>query len=125
MPALVVQWSHTIHCIAHSAVIAAGFTLLLVIGTAWPLRAPARRRGKAMSGHAPAYGLWLLVIMNTAWFLMFAFSFTRPQTARNSCFWAAKNSASNANAAVLGIMERQRLKLWTNHAYGELEKVGP
>ena len=45
--------------------------------------------------------------------------------ARNSSFWAAKNSASTANAAVLGIMERQRLKLWMNHAYGELEKAGP
>lgn len=45
--------------------------------------------------------------------------------ARNSSFWAAKNAASSANAPVLGIMERQRLKLWMNHAYGELEKVGP
>ena len=45
--------------------------------------------------------------------------------ARNSSFWAAKNAASEVGAAVLGIMERQRLKLWMNHAYGEVEKAGP
>ena len=45
--------------------------------------------------------------------------------ARNSSFWAAKTAASNPNAPVLGIMERQRLKLWMNHAFGELEKAGP
>ncbi len=31
----------------------------------------------------PAYGLWLLVILNSAIFLMFAFSFFKPQTARD------------------------------------------
>lgn len=41
--------------------------------------------------------------------------------ATNSSFWAAKNSA---DAAKLGLMERQRLKLWLHHAYGELDKVG-
>ena len=32
---------------------------------------------------APAYGLWMLVILNSAVFLMFAFSFFKPQTARD------------------------------------------
>jgi protein-S-isoprenylcysteine O-methyltransferase Ste14 len=32
---------------------------------------------------SPAYGLWLLVVFNSAIFLMFAFSFFRPQTARD------------------------------------------
>ncbi|MCW5636681.1 MAG: isoprenylcysteine carboxylmethyltransferase family protein [Rubrivivax sp.] len=36
-----------------------------------------------MNGSAPAYGLWLLVIVNSAIFLMFAFSFARPQTRRD------------------------------------------
>ncbi|CDS52739.1 Bll7991 protein [Polaromonas sp. CG9_12] len=31
----------------------------------------------------PAYGLWVLVILNSAIFLMFAFSFFKPQTARD------------------------------------------
>jgi protein-S-isoprenylcysteine O-methyltransferase Ste14 len=31
----------------------------------------------------PAYGLWLLVILNSAVFVMFAFSFFKPQTARD------------------------------------------
>ena len=31
----------------------------------------------------PAYGLWTLVILNSAIFLMFAFSFFKPQTARD------------------------------------------
>jgi hypothetical protein len=36
-----------------------------------------------MSAGAPAYGLWSLVIVNTAVFTIFAFSFTRPRTARD------------------------------------------
>jgi hypothetical protein len=43
--------------------------------------------------------------------------------AANSSFWAAKNAA-NGNSAKLGLMERQRLKLWLNHAYGEIESAG-
>jgi hypothetical protein len=43
--------------------------------------------------------------------------------AANSSFWAAKNAA-NGNGAKLGLMERQRLKLWLNHAYGQLEAAG-
>lgn len=36
-----------------------------------------------MTHDAPAYGLWSLVVINTAVFLIFAFSFTRPRTARD------------------------------------------
>jgi protein-S-isoprenylcysteine O-methyltransferase Ste14 len=36
-----------------------------------------------MSAGAPAYGLWSLVIINIAVFVIFAFSFTRPRTARD------------------------------------------
>ena len=36
-----------------------------------------------MSHDAPAYGLWALVFFNSAIFLMFAFSFSRPQTGRD------------------------------------------
>jgi len=43
--------------------------------------------------------------------------------ASNSSFWAAKSGA-NANGAKLGLMERQRLKLWLGHAYGEIEAAG-
>ena len=32
---------------------------------------------------SPAYGLWMLVVLNTAVFLLFAFSFTRPRTKRD------------------------------------------
>ena len=32
---------------------------------------------------APAYGLWMLVLLNSAIFLMFAFSFFKPQTSRD------------------------------------------
>jgi len=31
----------------------------------------------------PAYGLWWLVIINTAVFVIFAFSFTKPATSRD------------------------------------------
>ena len=36
-----------------------------------------------MSAEAPAYGLWLLVVLNVLVFAIFAFSFTRPRTARD------------------------------------------
>lgn len=36
-----------------------------------------------MSEQAPAYGLWWLVILNSAIFIMFAFSFFKPQTPRD------------------------------------------
>jgi len=43
---------------------------------------------------------------------------------RNSySFWAAKNKdADNLNA--LGLLERQRVKIWLNHAYREIESLG-
>ena len=36
-----------------------------------------------MTQNAPAYGLWTLVTLNSAVFVMFAFSFFKPQTARD------------------------------------------
>jgi protein-S-isoprenylcysteine O-methyltransferase Ste14 len=36
-----------------------------------------------MNHDAPAYGLWTLVILNSAIFIMFAFSFFKPQTSRD------------------------------------------
>jgi hypothetical protein len=39
----------------------------------------------------------------------------------NSSFWAAKNAGSSETG--LGLMERQRVKMWLNHAYSELEKA--
>jgi protein-S-isoprenylcysteine O-methyltransferase Ste14 len=36
-----------------------------------------------MNDSAPAYGLWPLVVINTAVFVIFAFSFTRPRTSRD------------------------------------------
>ena len=36
-----------------------------------------------MNAQAPAYGLWSLVIINSAIFIIFAFSFFKPQTARD------------------------------------------
>ncbi len=36
-----------------------------------------------MSDGAPAYGLWLLVVINSAVFILFAFSFFKPRTKRD------------------------------------------
>ena len=36
-----------------------------------------------MTNNPPAYGLWTLVVINTAIFLIFAFSFTKPKTGRD------------------------------------------
>ncbi len=43
--------------------------------------------------------------------------------AANSSFWAAKNGGQSAGVK-LGLMERQRLKLWLGHAYAEIEAAG-
>lgn len=41
----------------------------------------------------------------------------------SSSFWAAKNKdAENPNA--LGLLERQRVKIWLNHAYKQMQTVG-
>ena len=42
--------------------------------------------------------------------------------AKNASFWAAKNGHA-ADSPALGLLERQRLKLWLGHAYGELAKA--
>jgi hypothetical protein len=36
-----------------------------------------------MNTDVPAYGLWLLVVINAAVFVIFAFSFTHPRTGRD------------------------------------------
>lgn len=36
-----------------------------------------------MSGNAPAYGLWTLVLLNSAVFILFAFSFYKPKSSRD------------------------------------------
>jgi protein-S-isoprenylcysteine O-methyltransferase Ste14 len=36
-----------------------------------------------MTNNPPAYGLWTLVVINSAIFLIFAFSFTKPQTRKD------------------------------------------
>lgn len=41
----------------------------------------------------------------------------------NSSFWAARNrDFDNLNA--LGLLDRQRVKMWLNHAYGQLDMLG-
>ncbi len=42
--------------------------------------------------------------------------------ASSSSFWAAKNAGDNGH--LLGLMDRQRVKMWLNSAYQEIEKVG-
>lgn len=43
--------------------------------------------------------------------------------ARNSSFWAARNGGA-VDGPGLGIMERQRLKLWMNHSFDSIARVG-
>src|SRR3546814_4893383 len=40
-------------------------------------------RGAFMKHDIPAYGLWWLVVLNSAIFILFAFSFFKPQTKRD------------------------------------------
>jgi len=41
----------------------------------------------------------------------------------NSSFWAAQQK-SGANGKGLGILQRQRVKVWLNHAYGQIDGIG-
>ena len=43
--------------------------------------------------------------------------------AHNSSFWAAKSNTGDG--AVLGLMDRQRLKMWLSHAFSEIASVQP
>jgi hypothetical protein len=43
--------------------------------------------------------------------------------ARNASFWSAKNNSA-IDGASLGLMERQRLRLWLNHAYAGIAAAG-
>ena len=43
--------------------------------------------------------------------------------ARNASFWAARHGGA-IDGPGLGLMERQRLKLWLNHAYAEIARIG-
>lgn len=43
--------------------------------------------------------------------------------ARSTSFWAATNSADRETTG-LGLLERQRVKVWLGKAYSELERVG-
>jgi hypothetical protein len=42
--------------------------------------------------------------------------------AASSSFWAAKTKAAEGN--VLGLLERQRVKVWLNNAYEQLDGIG-
>jgi methanethiol S-methyltransferase len=54
-----------------------------------------------MNHDAPAYGLWSLVFINSAVFLIFAFSFTRPRTGRD---WRSFGAFSAFIAALFAEM---------------------
>jgi hypothetical protein len=43
--------------------------------------------------------------------------------ARNASFWSARNNPGSDGAS-LGLMERQRLRLWMNHAYAGIGATG-
>lgn len=43
--------------------------------------------------------------------------------ARNSSFWAARNAGA-IDGPGLGLMERQRLKLWMSHGYDAITRIG-
>jgi hypothetical protein len=43
--------------------------------------------------------------------------------AENSSFWAAQQK-NGANGKGLGILQRQRVKVWLNHAYEQIDRIG-
>ena len=76
-----------------------------------------------MSREAPAYGLWLLVVINAAVFIIFAFSFTRPRTGRD---WRSFGAFAGFLLALFTEMYGFPLTLyllsgWLGSRYPELE----
>jgi protein-S-isoprenylcysteine O-methyltransferase Ste14 len=50
---------------------------------AWKVRPSHTERVKLMRHESSAYGLWGIVLIESAFFIVFAFSFTRPKTSRD------------------------------------------
>ena len=44
--------------------------------------------------------------------------------AGSSSFWAAKNRETDPDGNALGVLERQRVKVWLGHAYEQINSVG-
>ena len=61
-----------------------------------------------MNTDVPAYGLWPLVVINAAAFIIFAFSFTHPSTGRDWRSFGARKGTRGPKEGTLSRVERRR-----------------
>ena len=75
------------------------------------------------SSTEPAYGLWSLVIINSLVFIIFAFSFAKPQTSRDWRSVPIETDIGKLDAAAPLTVGRRGKPVWISHGTDEMLRL--